>query len=228
MPLVYCLYNASMHADKFGIIYGLWQNGILIVISLCTLFLSLLLIKLTFFQPQRDIFICKNGVEIIDKKKYKLSWNMIQGVTYFSISYNLIHFPLYTSMHGCLYLSNGHILKLHSSIDNIKNLISIIKSHVYPLILPGFFQQLSIGDQINFGPLSIRQDSLIHGQKIIFWQNIKSILIKSGYLLVEFFEKQHKLKIPTYSIPNIELLFILINKYRGISLDEQKAILTPG
>jgi hypothetical protein len=101
-------------------------------------------------------------------------------------------------------------------IENLPELITRLKAHLYPRLYPALQAGFLAGRAVAFGPVSVQAQGLRmrpHNQAITPWSEIRRVTVRSGELMVELkhLQKGNSLaRIPVAKIPNLELLLKLI------------------
>jgi hypothetical protein len=110
-----------------------------------------------------------------------------------------------------------------SEIDNLLELITQIKSFVYIHLYPGTLEAYRVGRALTFGPIEIHRKyikikrfDIMPSSKQVCWKDVDYITIKSGYLILRL-HNQKTYQIKVSKIPNIEILFRLIEDYARIN-----------
>lgn len=212
LPITRGIYQTSTSYSQFGLIYGIRLNISWYLLSFIAFLTSIFLLVLIMLQSPKYVSIHKKGLIIKGNKVTNILWKDITGISSKTVRHKLLFLNLSTSYLCKIHLKGGSTIRIHPAIRNQPDLISYIKSQIYPAIFKQYQQYVSKNGNIKFGPLTFQNKYIMHQQKIIPWENIESMCIESGNLFVEFIDKKRKLQIPTENIPNIELLLLLINQ----------------
>jgi hypothetical protein len=101
-------------------------------------------------------------------------------------------------------------LVLDETLQNIKDLIDLIKRNIFALLFPPLTSSYNSGKAVSFGPIIIhRQNGLQMGAKTYRWEDIMDIKVERGRFKIALRDNE-QYEVRTSSIPNIEMLCKLI------------------
>jgi len=216
LPLWYGFMRFRMAQAGYGpVAANLWSRPwyALAIVSLgIFIFVSIVRIR----QTWRFVAVYDKGLRLSLKRKQSLRWEEIAGVSMETVRYHLAGIQLGSGYSGVLFPNRGKPIALPGAIQDLPELLTLIKARLYPRLLPHLQANLESGQWLYFGPLAIQKEGIqISGasafdrKRSVDWAQVERINILSGYLVVELSDKTtHKL--PVSKIPNIELLLQLI------------------
>jgi len=166
----------------------------------------------------RSIAVFERGVQFSFGRQKSLRWAEIAGLATEMSRYHFFGRPLKMAFRGIIYPNINKPIRLTEAIQDLPELLTLIKARLYPRLLPNLVSNLEKGQSLHFGPLAMRKDGLIwlnkrpasQGQTIP-WANMRSVDVVSGFLVVELSDYSRR-KLPVSKIPNIELLLQLIQQ----------------
>lgn len=211
IPTAYAVFLAYYAYSNYGIAAAIdWVIPWLLIAAVAfIIFLSLLLYRNAV--SKRYIAIHNNGIDISLRKKYRLTWDQISGISSEIVQRRFLFFKSRLIYKAVIYTVNNEKIRLHSSIDHLSAFIARFKKLFYPIIKPTIEQNLFKGKNIYFGKVSIDRDNFIVNQQKYPWSLIDQVTVQSGRLIVELTD-HNRIKIPTSKIQNIELLLELIKQ----------------
>jgi len=212
-------------------IFGkLRTHGLLILIQIetakllmptCGIIISSLLLLLLFQKARYFIAQFQNGLIIHqDKNHLIINWGDIFGVStrnYYYKIFGLIPINIVSCM---LNIKNKKAITLNSSIENCPDLLTEIKSIIYPRLTPILKKLFSAGNSINFGSMSINNNYFSYNDNQYSWNSVITVNISSGILVIEL-DNNKKIKIPIENIYNLEIMLDLI---KSITKNSQNKI----
>jgi hypothetical protein len=156
------------------------------------------------------------GLQLSLGRKQILRWEEIAGVSTEITRYHILGIFSGPRMHGIIFPNTGKPIHLSNAIQNLPELLTILKAKLYPRLLPHLQANLQSGQWLYFGPLAIQHkgiklliQDMPEQAKTIPWSHVSHVDVNSGFLVVELLD-QPDLKLPVSQIPNIELLLQLI------------------
>lgn len=209
-PLAYGLYRWNFDYTHFGPAAVQRWSSIWILISVAGLVLFLLIVIIWLPGNLHSISLHQNGLSLMFPKRKLLCWEQMAGISSEVVSEKFLGIPVRTREHAVLYPAVGKPLQL-DGLENLTELVTQIKAHLYPRLFPSLGNGFRSGQWLHFGPVAIQSDAmLIKGRKVP-WSQVRSLSIRSGDLVVEF-ENQDFVRQSAGAIPNLELLFQIIQK----------------
>lgn len=108
-----------------------------------------------------------------------------------------------TTQHGRVHLDHR--------IQQIEDLIEIVKEQVYPLLFPELKSRFHQGQSIAFGRIQLSRQGLMIDQSELPWSYIKGLTARDGQLIVKLSSQKDR-RIPVQDIQNIDLFIRLIKE----------------
>lgn len=212
-PLMYGLlrkryaqaYYGPIAAEIWSKPWFLWAEIALIA------YLGLALRRLS--RSRQVVAVHQKGITIRlhKKKQFRFLWSQLSGLACATVQPTFLGWALKPRHRVKIYPAHGNPISLNDRIPNISELVGRIKAKLYPRLLPNLRESFSKGQPLNFGPLTLQQNSLCLRDKAIPWDNVTSINVQGGRLMIES-HTNRPVKIPTGQIPNIELLIQLLQE----------------
>jgi hypothetical protein len=155
-------------------------------------------------------------VHIPFRTPLSLRWEDITGIASATIQDKLWGHILRTRHQLTIFLTQGKPITLDDHIHSLSEMTTRIKANLYPRLLPGYRARFQAGESLRFGPLSIQANTLSIRNRQIPWVKVTHITVSAGHLVVETHEQgsEHKknIRIPITQIPNLELLFQVLQR----------------
>ena len=202
----YTHYGVSA-AESWGRPWFLLSAGI----SLIFLLYSLRRLRLARFW----VAVHTRGVRIHlpPKQLHTLFWDQIEGLETAITLNTFLGFTARTRHNLTIYAINQIPIHLDDRLPHFLELISNLKTNVYPRLRPQIHQAYQAGKTLYFGPLKISKKGLDFEKLSFVWRELDQITIHKGNLQVHS-PQRRTLKIPTRKIINIELLLELFEMER--------------
>jgi hypothetical protein len=141
-------------------------------------------------------------------------WQQIRKVNTLAVLYN--HSGLSFGGHATIVLTldDGHPLRLSNALEQIETLAAVVKRNVYPLLLAECKEKLRQRQTLPFGPLELSLQGIQHGDRLLVWENVGSVAIARGQLLISGINAQSgpNIRVPVRKVPNIEICAHLIRQ----------------
>ncbi|MBE9523512.1 MAG: hypothetical protein IMY76_00330 [Chloroflexi bacterium] len=210
-PLTYGVLRKNYALAYFGPIAAeIWSKPWFLLAEIALIaYLGLALRRLR--RARQVVLVYKNGIaiRIYKNKSYLFYWDQLIGIACTTVQPIFIGRLLKRRHRVMLYPEHGKPITLNDRIPKIMELAGRIKAKIYPRLLPNLREKMSKGNPLNFGPITLQQDSLHLQGKAIPWDQITSINVQRGRLIVES-GTNSPIKIPAGQIINIELLIQLL------------------
>ena len=214
-PLFYGYGRARYAARYFGpVAADHWSRPWYILAGIA--FVVFLLAAIYRFRKSRQfIAVHDGGLRLNLTKQRVLRWEQIAGISTDNVSYHFLGISTRSRLRGVIYPNTGKPIHLTDVIQDLPELLTILKAKLYPRLLPNLQANLNSGQWLHFGRLAIQNRGiklLNHMPKQdqpIPWSHVTHVDVNSGFLVVELCDRPH-LKLPVSQIPNIELLIQLI------------------
>jgi hypothetical protein len=206
---------------KFGPVAAEHWSRPWYLITLFALLIFQILVFLRIRQAHRYVALHQHGLHMPFASPITLFWENIAGVSVSAYTPTFFGKSLSTRYQAHIFPTTGKPIFLPASTSAFPELLTQIKAHIYPRLLPELQSNFEGGKWIFFGPVSIHSGALrisdrqsTRNAQTIPWKAIKHLSIHSGRLVVEFIDGASR-KLPLGTIPNIEILLQIVKK--GVS-----------
>jgi hypothetical protein len=216
LPLFYGYGRARFGTERFGVVAAeQWSRPWYLLA--CIAFIVFLLVAIIRIRDSsKYIAVHIGGLRLNLGNNRSLSWEQIAGVSTETVRYEFLGIKWSPRMRGVIFPSAGKPIRLTNAIQDLPELLSILKARLYPRLYPDLQANLHNGQWLHFGPLAIQRKGIKFLNHIRFkqeqpipWSQVTHVDVNSGFLVVELSD-QPRLKLPVSQIPNIELLIQLI------------------
>ncbi len=143
------------------------------------------------------------------RRKRKLAWEEIQGITTYSIHKSFLGLFSHTKHHFSLYSPAAPPFHCHPELTERAGLKKVIKQQTYQHIKPKLIKAFKDGKTIPFGGISISKEKLILPQVEVPWEFLDGISVQKGTFLIKL-TAQNTLEVPIKNLINLEILIHLI------------------
>jgi hypothetical protein len=217
----YTTFNPSILTD--------WFQPWIIIALLALSAVCLLLVAILGFKP-RYVSIYQKGLRwrLAKQPERFIPWEEIAGIAAAFTQEHFLGIPLQRRYRARIYPTQGSPIELKENLQNLPQLITQLKTSLYPHLLPKLEKIWDGGQWVYFGSLAVHLhalsladhlparyflDALTTGQdwRQVPWVQVKSVSVKAGFLVVEL-QNADNHRIPVSQIPNIELIFQLIHQ----------------
>ena len=210
-PLTYGVLRKRYALAYFGPIAAeIWSKPWFLLAEIALIaYLGLALSRLR--RARQVVLVYKNAIAIrlYRKKSFLFYWDQLRGIACTTVQPTFFGRAFKTRHRIMIFPENGNPITLNDRIPKITELTGRLKAKLYPRLLPILRENLSKGNPLNFGPITLQQDCLLLEGTTIPWDQITSINVKRGRLIVES-SINRPIKIPAGQIINIELLIQLL------------------
>jgi hypothetical protein len=212
-PLGYGFYRAIYAYARFGPSAAVaWSRSWYLLAS----FSSLVLLGLALhrlYHAHRFIAIHKYGIHIhlSPFRNHKLRWSQITGIAADARQDRFLGIPLRTVHQAVIYPTLGNPIRLDNRLGEISSIIENIEANIYPRIAPQIRQDFQSGKRVYFGALVVHLNGFEMNRRIIPWDQISHLSVDGGFLVVKS-DQFKPVRIPVSKIPNLDLLFQLIER----------------
>jgi hypothetical protein len=124
---------------------------------------------------------------------------------------HFIGFPILTRNRLVIFPNIGDPLRLDDRIQDLDQLILLIKENFYPYLSRELKSQFFDDHWVHFGPVAIHRQALRINKKMIPWKQVENIAVHGGKLKIEI-EGARPVRIPTVKIPNLEVCLDIIQE----------------
>jgi hypothetical protein len=170
------------------------------------------------FQTRVRVYLFRYGIEVHFPRQASqtLRWEDIAGIASATIQ-DSIRGHVYRTRHRLtIHLTQGKPITFDDRVDYLLELTTRLKANLYPRLLPGFRTRFQEGQQLTFGPVSIQSSSIKIRERQFPWEHVNRITVLAGHLVIETHtqesEQPKSLRIPVIQIPNLELLFQVLQR----------------
>ena len=139
-----------------------------------------------------------------------LTWGEIQAVLVSGVTYGVLGLIWGSRSTLRLELSGGRKLRFPDTLAGLAQLITTIKRQVYPRLLKEYSQHLRNGQPIPFGPLQVRPEGVVKGQRRLSWSEVASAELKDGRIVLKTNQRGTPIRVRANSVPNAEICLQLI------------------
>jgi len=216
-PLGYGFWRAYYGYSQFGPTAAeAWSRPWFLLAAFSTLLLLLLaLIRINI--AHKFIVLRENGLHIhlSPLKDHTFTWSQISGISFEIKRVRFLGFTLQSKKNAKIYHNLGQPIQFGNEIQGLTYLVQEIKHRLYPRLWSALENDLHKGSWLFFGEIGLHREGLKIKKVRYPWEKVKRVSVKSGNVVVELTDN-HRLNLAISRIPNIELLFQLIE--RGINL----------
>lgn len=111
--------------------------------------------------------------------------------------------------------TDGAIFKFNSTVQHVTQLIQTIQTAVMQAHMPRAMAAFNAGSPVTFGSLTLSQQGLSNGREIVPWNEVQSVDIKQGQVIVKRVGKTFRwANVNIGQIPNVLVFMSLINYAR--------------
>lgn len=217
IPFLVGFYRAVYGYAHYGVVAGISWGLVWFIFSFSILILIAIYCIYRLNIARFSISLHKSGVyfhRLLGKSQF-FQWNDISALYVNLKQVNSKYRAL--SINALIRTKENETLSLReSSIENLPELITQIKSAVYIHLNPVFRERFRAGEAISFGPIDIQRKyikikrlGIKPPSPIIPWMEVSLITVRSGYLLVKL-NNNSLYRIRAAKIPNLEILLRLI------------------
>jgi hypothetical protein len=233
-PMLYgmSLYNRSL--ARYGPVAAERWSTPWLSLSLAALGFFVVLAALRLAASRRSVELFQKGLRLNQGRRIFLPWNQIAGVSTEVRSIQGLPAGEKLRYRARLHPTTGPSIRLGEQTENLPELLSQIKAHLYPRLLPALREELHNGRWLHFGEIAICSHGLRLGSNQrrrldLAWTEIQAVQVQHGQLTIDYaaIGKDHaspqpqntnhhaalrQRRLETGGIPNIELLLQLIQQ----------------
>jgi hypothetical protein len=179
------------------------------LLALTALLVFAVLIVYRLWLTRRFVAVHQRGIVLNLGRGRSLPWGHITGIAVGYSQEYLLNHPLASGFRAWLVPGVGKIIQLDERLEDLPELVTRLKAHLYPRLLPALQADFQARKWVHFGPLAVHNQAVRLQERAISWVEVKNLTIQDGDLIVELVEgRSHRF--PVWSIPNVELLLQLI------------------
>jgi hypothetical protein len=184
----------------------------LLTLAALLVFAALLIYRL--WLTRRFVAVHQRGLSVKLGRSRTLPWGHITGIAVGYSQDYILKKPLATRFRAWLVPGVGKPIMLDEHLEHLPELVTHLKAHLYPRLLPAIQADFQTGKWVHFGPVAIHTQSLRLQGEAIPWSDVKSLTIQGGDLVIDLVDSRPR-HYPIWRIPNVELLLQLIQS--GVS-----------
>lgn len=212
-PLGYGLWRADFAYPRYGPVAAVHWSRPWYILAIAA---AVIFVLLGFYRIQLSLMavkVYKKGLSVrTGIGRFRgFEWDDLRGVTSSAVQEYFLGIPIRNTFRTRLMLNTGKSIKLPDGLQNFPELISRIKAHLYPRLLPQLQAEFQGGAWLTFGPLAIQVRGLRLDNREIAWRQVKQIDVRAGKLMIEFNDRPAR-KLAVSRIPNLELVLQLIDQ----------------
>jgi hypothetical protein len=163
---------------------------------------------------RRFVAVHQHGIILNIGRNRTLPWGHITGIAVGYTQEYILSRPLAKRFHAWVVPGVGKTIPLDERLDNLPELVTRLKAHLYPRLLTAFQSDFQAGKWVHFGLIAIQRQSLRIQDQTIPWADVRNLTIHEGELVIELVNDRPQ-RFPVWRIPNVELLLQLIQS--GVS-----------
>jgi len=212
-PLIYGLQRVQYARVNYGPVAAQeWSNPWYNLSAIALIPLLLLGLR-RLRRHHRGVLVYKNGLLIkgIGRRKQYFGWSEISGIATKVIQERFLGFRIRERHQVTLHPSIGKPVKMDPRIPQLDELSARIKAKIYPRLLQELRASLKSGATLYFGQVHMNQHKIRIREKNYPWEQIASIQIQKGMLMIEFGDHQVR-RIPVGEFINIDIFLQLIQE----------------
>lgn len=239
-PLGYGSQRFVYGYTKFGLAAATTWSRTWFLLTLLALISSWLLLFHRRREARRYVALHQNGLRLAlsgqrpQKKptaqpmrpatgEITLRWEQISGIAVNHVQPHLFGRTLKPRYRAYLYPNLGRPIRLDDRLGRVAELLTQIKAHLYPRLLPELQQSFAEGRWLYFGRLAIHREAIqlrsspfLRPRWHTFpWEQVERLGVADGCLVVELrhlhpYRRSAKIRIPIAQVPNPEILLEIV------------------
>jgi hypothetical protein len=239
-PLFFGLYLYSNSVPRYGVVAAERWSRPWLALSLAGMGVFLLLCVIRLAASRRAVEVYQKGLRIKLGRTVFIPWNQLAGVSTEINALQAVPGRERLQRRAVLHPSTGQPIRLGQEFENLPELLSHIKAHLYPRLLPALREEFHSGRWVHFGELAISSQGLRvrpegrsgsdHRRRLdMTWPQVESVQVQNGRLILEYCQAgeqtgaqpnhtpanpsvRRQRRLEAGQIPNIELLLQLIQQ----------------
>ena len=218
IPFMYSFWLVDFAYTRYGTVAANTWGRSWLAISALSAACFLLLAFYRLYLYQRYVTVFTNGIRLrlgfLVTRSY--TWQEIQGISNGIIQERFLHLPIRTYQKAILVPIKGKPMVLQSPLENMPELVQLIKRNLYSQLVPRERFCFQAGELVNFGPIAVNKNNLICKRKInnqdkaIPWNIIHSIDVQAGFLIIQ--SATDHIRIPVSNVQNFEIFMEIIQQ----------------
>lgn len=209
LPLGYGSFRIYYDYMHFGPVAAFFWNWPLFLLSLVSIIITICLVLVRFRRSHHYIAVHQNGLRLQLTRPIKLLWGQIDGLsTEITQKYGLM-IPQHTQYSVVLFPKFGSPININEPFENLPELVTRMKACLYPRLSLSLKAGFQTGECLHFGPVKVQNGWIQIKSRKFPWSQVKQVTVRMGDLMVEL-DNYPTYRIPVSKIPNLEILFELI------------------
>ena len=156
----------------------------------------------------------ENGLQIRRRNHVStVTWSEVQAVLVSGVTYGVLGLIWGRRSSLRLEVAGGRRHRFPDTLAGLAQLITTVKRHVYPRLLTESFAHLRNGQPIAFGPLQVRPEGVVKGQRRLGWAEVAAAELRDGKILIKPDQRSAPIRVRASVVPNAELCLQLIQHY---------------
>jgi hypothetical protein len=164
----------------------------------------------------RSVAIHRDGLRLALPRLQEFRWAQIAGISTQTQREHFLGITVRSRQQVRLYPTMGKPVRL-DPLPELNELVTQIKAHLYPRLLPRLQNEFNTGAWLHFGPIAIQTRGLRINGRDYPWVEIDQVTICKGDLVISFNDRlnRHSQHLNAGSIPNLELLIQILQGYEA-------------
>ena len=220
LPLIYGLSSFQAQMDEYGWLAAVLWSYPWLVLSVLAFAIDCFLLLRSVYRHSRYLIIHQYGISFRMRGKSKsIFFKEISGICEDIIQERFLSIPIREIRKISLIPSNGKPIQVISYLENLPVLSRLLKENIYPVLLPVLKEQYRKQQWLYFGAIAVNKTGFQLEGKNYKWDEVNSISVQSGHLMVEFIHSLEKKgimekfsKVRLSKITNLELLLQFIQQ----------------
>ncbi len=233
-PLLYSAWLYRSNLLRYGSVAAERWSTPWLALSLAALALFALLVVIRLAALRRSVEVFQKGLRLNLGKRSFLPWAQLAGVSTEVRAAGGLAAGEKLRYRVRLHPTTGRAIPLEEHTEKLPELLSQIKAHLYPRLLPALQAEFQQGRWLHFGEIAISSQGLRlgadHRRRLeLSWAEVQSMQVQGGQLTIAYTppgkgvgasqpeQSNHhtalrQRRLETGEIPNIELLLQLIQQ----------------
>lgn len=149
-------------------------------------------------------------------RRIAVPWQDIQRLHASAVRYGIFGLIWGGEMEVRLDIRGGKQIRLTRTIANLTDLVEKIKRNIYPHLLAGYTRAFNQGQALEFGPLTLDGEGVVHNGRILTWSQLASADVERGVLRLNPAKggTGRRIRLSAHRIPNLDVCLQLIQNLR--------------
>jgi len=210
-PLGFGLYRGLYARQYYGSVAIVYWSRTWIAVAVLALLIFIYLLTRHWRRKRKFVAVHKKGIKLSLSRPMNLKWAQIHGIAVQESQAKFLSLPIGNKFQVTLYPNIGKQIKMDRDIKDLPELVSRIKSAIYPRLASELSESFQNEQWLYFGSLAVQKDRLRWKKREIPWTSVDKIEVHRGSLIINT-RQGSILRLPISNIPNIELLIEIIRK----------------